>query len=215
MRRFSRAGLVALALAAAVARGHDAPSSIPSLLESRGGHLLATVELSAAFPPTLQRQLSNGLTNVLALHVTLQPEGGGDPVALYGRTIDVLYDVWEESYAVTVKDPETPRGRRMIFPRFGELKTFLSEARGVDLGPVDELGSERWVVQTRLELNPVSQELLQRTRELIANPGSARGSPSRSVLGAMASYLLRNAETGADVHLFRSPSFTAREVPRR
>jgi hypothetical protein len=87
----------------------------------------------------------------------------------------------------------------------------------VDLGPVSELGSGRWVLQTRVEVNPVSKELLERTREFIANPAAAGrgGGPSRSVLGTMASYLLRGADPGADVHLFRSGPFTAGDVERR
>ncbi len=216
MSRRTRAGLAALLAAAALARARDVPATIPSSLEVHDGRLRATLDLGPAFPPDRQKQLSNGLTNVLAIHVALLPERGGDPVALYGREIDVLYDVWEESYAVTVKDPEAPRGRRLVFPRFPELQGYLARARGVDLGPIEGLGSSSWVLQTRLELNPVSKELLERTREFIAHPTAGRtGSPSRSVLGAMASYLLKSADTGADVHLFRSQAFTAGEAARR
>jgi len=212
-------GFLALALlaAAALARAHEAPRALPSSLEARSGRLVATLDLAPAYPPDFQKQLSNGLTNVVTVHVALLPERGQDPVALFGREVDVLYDVWEETYGVTVKDQATPRGRSRTFRRYDELRAFLSEARAVDLGPVSELGAASWVVQTRVELNPVSQELLERTREFIANPaaGGRAGTPSRSVLGAMASYLLRNADPGADVHVFRSPAFTAREVAQR
>jgi hypothetical protein len=211
-----RAALAALLLAAALAAGHDAPRTLPSRLEAREGRIVTTLDLAAAYPPDLQKQLSNGLTNVIALHVALLPEGGGDPAALYGREVDVLYDVWEETYGVVVKDASSPRGRALVFPTFPKLRAFLAEARGIDLGPLSELAGGRWVVQTRLELNPISKELLEKTREFIANPAAgARGAPSRSVLGAMASYLLKGADPGADVHVFRSPPFTAREVAQR
>jgi hypothetical protein len=215
--RRCRAGLAALLSVAAVAGGRAAPPAHPPALEVHGGRLQATLDLAPAFPADLQKQLSNGLTNVIALHVALVPERGGDPAVLYGREIDVLYDVWEETYSVTVKDPQAPRGRRLLFPRFPELRGFLAQARDVDLGPVNGLGSSRWVVQTRFELNPVSKELLERTRQFITNPAATgrTGTPSRSVLGAMASYLLKSADTGAEVHLFRSSPFTAGEVARR
>jgi hypothetical protein len=182
-----------------------------------GGRVVATVDLAPALPPNLQRLLSNGLTDVIALHVALLPERGDDPAALYVRTIDVLYDVWEETYGVTVKDPSTPQGRARTFRRFEELRAFLGEARGIDLGPLEELGTGRWVLQTRIEVNPVSKELLERTREFIANPAATGrgGTPSRSVLGAMASYLLRSADPGAEIHLFRTPPFTVRELGLR
>ncbi len=176
-------------LAAVAASAHDAHGALTSLVEARGTRLAATVDLAPAFPPGLQKQLSNGLTNVIEIHVTLLPERGQEPAALYGREVDVLYDVWEETYGVTVKDPVSPRGRQRTFRRFEELRAFLGEARGIDLGPLSELGNGSWVVQTRVELNPVSRELLERTREFIANPSAAgrSGAPSRSVLGAMAS----------------------------
>lgn len=208
--------LVALLLAVQ-ARAHDPPDTLPWALEARDGHVLAAVDLAPAFPPDLQGLVSNGLTNVITLHVGLLREPGDQAVALFGREIDVLYDVWEETYGVTVKDEATPRGRVRTFRSFLELRAFLAEARAIDLGPVSELGDSRWVLQTRVELNPVSKELLDRTREFIANPsaGGRGGTPSRSVLGAMASYLLKGADPGADVHLFRTRAFTAREVGLR
>ena len=216
--KLARPTLALLAvLATAGADAHDAPRSLPISLAAERGRLVAAIDLTAAFPPDLRKQLSSGLTNVIALQAALLPEGGGDPAAIFGRTVDVLYDVWEERWAVTVKDPAAPQGRTRTFQRWEELRAFLREASGVDLGPVAELGDGRWVVQTRLELNPVSKELLDRTREFIANPAAAgrSGAPSRSVLGAMASYLLRSADPGSDVHLFRSAPFTARDVRTR
>jgi hypothetical protein len=213
-----RTAVVLALLAVAPATDAEDPSpALPWALQARGGRVLATVDLAPALPPNLQRLLSNGLTDVIALHVALLPERGDEPAALYVRTIDVLYDVWEETYGVTVKDPSTPRGRARTFRRFEELRSFLVEASGIDLGPLEDLGNGRWVLQTRLEVNPVSKELLERTRDFIANPSATGrgGAPSRSVLGAMASYLLRGADPGADVHRFRTPPFTARELGLR
>ena len=211
-------GLSALVLLlAAGAAARDAPRPPPPALAAEDGRLVAIVELGAAFPSDLQKRLSNGLTNVITIHVALVPERGGPPLALYGREIDVLYDVWEERYDVTVKDPASPAGRSQVFPSYEALRAFLVRAGGVELGPLDQLGNGRWVTQTRLELNPVSRELLERTREFIANPGAGGrgGTPSRSVLGAFASYLLRSADAGTDVHQLRSRPFTAREVAIR
>ena len=185
-------------------------------LDARTGRITARADLGPALEPDLRRRLSNGLTNVLMVHVTLAPERGGDPAALSVREIDVLYDVWEESFGVTIKDARTPRGRLRSFSSYDELRLFLADARDLDLGPAAALGSASWVVLARVEVNPISRELLERTRELLANPAAAGrgGGPSRSVLGAMASYLLRAADPGATVRHLRSAPFTAREVTR-
>jgi hypothetical protein len=212
MTRLVSAGLFALAVVLA-AQASDTPRPLASTLTAKDGRLLAALDLSPAFPQDLKRTLSNGLSNIIVLHVALVPEHGEEPAALYGREVDVLYDVWEETYAVTVKDATNPRGAHRSFRSFEELHAFLTEARAIDLGSLAELGSKSWVLRTRVELNPVSQELLERTREFIANPSTGgRGGPSRSVLGAMASYLLRGADPGAEVALLQSAPFTAREV---
>jgi hypothetical protein len=98
------------------------------------------------------------------------------------------------------------------------LRAFLAEERDLDLGPVSLLPPGDFVVEARVEVNPVSKEQLLRTREFIANPaGGSRtgGGGSRSVLGAMASFLLREPAAGADVHVFRSRALGRGEVVAR
>ncbi len=211
----ARAAAVALAAALATAvPAHDAPATLPGDVEVRDGRVVASVDLATAFPPDLERQLGNGLTNVIAVHVSLVPASDSEPAAVYGREVDVLYDVWEETYGVTVKDAAHPRGERRVFASWAALRAFLSEVRGIPLAPAAALVGERWVLVTRVEVNPVSRELLDRTRELISNPAAGSrvgGGGSRSVLGAMASYLLRSADSGEDAHFFRSRPFTVRE----
>ena len=215
MRRRAAAGALPIFLATAAAAlalaGDAAP--VECGLEARGGRLMARLDLRAAFPDELRRTFGNGLTNVVALHVALLPEHGDAPAALFGRVLEIRYDVWDESFGVVVRDPASPRGRRITARTWQELRGVLGDARDLDLGPSAELGNGRWVVQARLEVNPVSAELLERTREFIASPtsGLRGGAPSRSVLGAMASYLLHGTEGGEARH-FASRAFTAREV---
>lgn len=208
---------VLAALAAPRAASAAAPGVLEARFESRQGRLSGTVDLAPAFPADLERLLGNGLTNVIAVHLALAPARGGEPVAVWAREIQVLYDVWEETYGVVVRDPAAPRGRRLTMATFAELRRFLSDVKGAALGPAAVLGTETWVVSARVELNPVSKELLDRTRELIANPSAASraGGPSRSVLGAMASYLLREPPPGAEVRVLRSRPFVAAEVTSR
>jgi hypothetical protein len=187
--------------------------SMPVELGSRGGRLLARLDLRAAFPEDLRRTFANGLTNVVALHVALTPAGSEEPAALFGRVVEARYDVWEESWSVLVRDPQSPRGRRLVIKGWEELRRLLADAGDIDLGPMAALGAGSWQLRARVELNPVSRELLERTREYIANPpsGVRGGSPSRSVLGAMASYLLHGTDPG-EALLFHTRTFTGREV---
>ncbi len=206
-----RAVLAAIACLAAGAAPAPEPA-FPGSLALKQGRLRASLDLSAAFPPELERDLHDGLTHVVALHVSLVPEAGGAPLAVWAREVEVLWDVWEERFGVTATDADHPRGRPHQFRDFAGLRGFLARANDLDLGPATPLGDGRWVVVARVELDPV-RDLLERTRELIrgqrAGQGPDGGAPS--VLGAMASYLLGGAAGEGQARFFRSRPFAVRD----
>jgi hypothetical protein len=205
-RRAAAGVLAAAALAVAGPAAAAPPQPLPLQLTTRAGRVVATVDLSTAFPAALEREMGNGLTNVVAIYVTVIPAGGRHPAMLYGRVVDILFDVWEETYSVTVKDAHVPQGVRFVLADFKALRAFLSQEHDLDLGPLALLPADGFFVEARVEVNPVSKEQLERTREFIANPaaGTRAQGGSRSVLGAMASFLLREPDPGTDVTLLRS-----------
>jgi hypothetical protein len=204
---------VAAACALAAAAPARAAEPLTVELSAADGRLRATVDLAPAFRPEVLRELGNGLSNVVAIYVTVVPEGGGAPVAIYSRIVEVLWDVWDESFAVTIKDPRNPQGAHLVVPTQAGLRALLSSGRNLDLGVVAALPAGRMLVEARVDLNPVSREQLQRTREFIASAGPRAGG-SRSVLGAMASYLLREPTDDASIAFLRSRPFALAEVPR-
>jgi hypothetical protein len=205
--------LVAL-VAPATARAADhVPLEVA--LSTAKDRLSASFDLTAAFSPDLEKEFASGLTNVVAIFISLVPEEGGPPLVASGRVADVLYDVWEEAYAVTLRDARLQRPERHSVRDFAALRRLLGEAKGLDLGPAELAPAGDFHVEVRVEVNPVSRELMQRTRELLAHPATGRpGGGSRSVLGAVASYLLRDPDPGDDVVLFRSRTFRRGEVVR-
>jgi hypothetical protein len=207
---FPLAALAALALAAG--RG-----PVDATLEGRAGRLVARLDLGDAFPDELRRTFGNGLTNVVALQVALLPLPAGEPAAVFVRVVEFRRDVWDETYGVVVRDPASPGGRRLTAGTFEELRRLLADAREVDLGPLSELRGGTWELRVSVDVNPVSKELLDRTREFLANPPTGvrgGGAPSKSVLGAIAGALLTRGEQGEALH-YRTRPFTAREVAAR
>ncbi len=212
-RLAAAAALAAALLAAPPARAAPRAATLAASVAGARDRLSVTLDLAPAFPEASLRRLGNGLTNVVEVAVAVVPEEGGPPVALTGRTVEVLYDVWDEGYTVTVRDPRLPGPVRRLVPDPGALRRLLSEARQLDLGPLSSLPPGRFRLEVRVEVNPVSPELMARTRELLANPASGRpGHGSRSVLGAMAGYLLREPAPGDDVTFLRSRPFERGEV---
>ena len=205
-RKKAGAALLGLLLVGAGARPPE-DSTAAIRVQVVKGRTEAAVDLSEVFGPGREREFGNGLDNVVEIYTSVVPAGGGPPASLHGRIVEILFDVWEETYAVTVKDPEHPAGRRLILRNFAALRAFLSDQQGLDLGPAEAL-PDAFRVEVRVEVNPISREQLQRTREYIAAASGSRQSGSRSVLGAVASFLLREPNAGSDVHLFRSAPLT-------
>lgn len=201
-----RAVLAATALLAAGAAQAPEPP-FPGSVAVAQGRLQATLDLSPAFPPGMEKTLRDGLSHVVTVHVSLVPAEGGAPRSAWAREVELLWDVWEERFDVGAIDPEHPRGRRLHLRDFAGLRAFLAEVRDLDLGPAAPLSEGRWAVVARVELDPV-KELLERTRELVRQ-GPDGGAPS--VLGAMASYLLGGAGGEGQARFFRSRPFEVRD----
>jgi len=214
-----QAALVALAALASPAPARAAPPAepLPVTLASARGRLVAGLDLRTAFPPALEQRFGNGLTNVVTIFAAVVPAEGGTPVALGGRMLEVLYDVWDERYLVTVRDARQPRPRPLAAADWEGLRRVLAEVSDLDLGPATLLPPGPFRVEARVEINPVSRELMQRTREFLAGPGAGArpGGGTRSVLGVMAGYLLREPDAGEDAHFFRSRPLARGEVPSR
>jgi hypothetical protein len=206
----------ALALAAvALLPFRAAAEPLPVVLTSRDGRVAATVDLSRALPAELPERLGNGLRNVVAVFVAVVPEGSEEPSIGFARVIDVLFDVWEERWSVTVRDPQNPGGRRRVLDSAAELGQLLAHAADGDLGPIASLPASGFALHVRIDVNPVSPELLARTREYLAGAAGRPGGASRSVLGAVAGFLLREPEEDEGILLLSSAPLTAGSVRPR
>ncbi len=213
-RAAAAAALAAALLSTPPARAAPRAAPLSASVAAVKDRLSATLDLGPAFPDEAIRRLGNGLTNVVAVVVVVVPEDGGPPAAATGRVVEVLYDVWEEGYTVTVRDARLPRPARRTVNDPAALRRLLADASTLDLGPLLLLPPGRFRLEARVEVNPVSRELMERTRELLANPvvSGRPGAGSRSVLGAMAGFLLRDPAPGDDVVLLRSRPFARAEV---
>jgi len=212
--RHPRAAAVAALLATCALARPAAADPLPVTLASHAGRVAATVDLAPVLPPDLPEQLGNGLRNVVAIFVAVVPLDRREPTAGFARVIEVLYDVWEETWAVTIRDPQSPSGRRQAVRDLAELRKLLAHGADADLGPAASLPSAQFAIEVRIDVNPVSPELLARTREYLAG-AAVRGGTSRSVLGTVAGFLLREPDDDAEILHFRSGALSADAVVPR
>ncbi|MFH1809575.1 MAG: hypothetical protein ABIJ09_12580 [Pseudomonadota bacterium] len=196
MRR-SRHSLILLgALVATV--GMAEPSDALRVERRQHGDLLvAEVVPPALLDATLRERLKSGLTNRLVYDGSLAPEGLGGPLYKAQRTVQVVFDLWEERYLVEIEGagPRQVRTLRSL----AEVEKLLHEAVVLELGSARQCeAGRRYRVDVILRINPISQEVMERSREMMASsPDERGGGQSRSLFGSVARVFFNvSADTG-------------------
>ena len=194
VRRIARVLLAGLLGAAALRTGHSgaagavtAPAPLQVDCRVRDGHLLAALDLARSIDASLEQRLGSGLGSTVRL--TVAAAGPGGEAGTVARDFDVLFDPWTETFIVTIREPGSPsRSRRAA--DWPAVRRLLAAPDPFDLGPLTAL-PERFTVEARLELDPVTARQLQKTREQLAHPAGGPGTGGRSLLGTLAALLLR------------------------
>jgi hypothetical protein len=176
------AALLAAGWPAAAPRPLDvAPLQVDCRVEA--GRLRAAVDLTPAIDAELARTLGSGLTSTLRLTVSAL-DANGRAVAAAQRDVDVRLDVWAEVFTLTDREPDGTASSRLV-PGWPAAHDLLARPAPFDLGPLAGL-PERFTIEARLELDPVTGRQLEKTRQQLAHPAGGR-----SLLGTLAAVLLR------------------------
>jgi len=207
----ARAGILVTAALLATSGPSAALPSGPAPLRvdcrAVGGRLRVAIDLGPVLGADLEERLGNGLSGRVRLTVAaLDPAGATAATAT--RDVDVLFDVWAETFTVTVSEPGGPAASRQAAD-WASVRRRLATPEPFDLGPLAAL-PERFTVEARLELDPLTAGQLERTRQLLTHPAGGPAAGSRSLLGTMAALLLRAPPPQAD--LFRSAPFRRAEL---
>jgi hypothetical protein len=215
-----RAVLIAMALAAAV----SAPASLgaqqtapqqqpahPAALPPRQANYAWDQDmLRASFSyrdvmsdPALLKKMSSGLPMVIAMRAYLFRQGEDTPVQLAGRVCRVAYDLWDEVYRIHVSEPERERDQAAVLD--GVLR-ICTEARDL---PIERRGKltagEPYFLGVVVDVNPVSQEMVEQIRRWIARPTGSTGiGPSDALFGGFVQLFVRQIATSDKTLTFRT-----------
>ena len=204
-RRSRLAPLLAAALLAG-ASGAAGPAAGPPPAQvtcrASAGRLLASVDLAATLDVGLERRLASGLTSTVRLSARLA--GASGEGASSTRDFDVRFDPWSEAFTVTIREADAPARARQAGD-WAALRRLLASPDPFDLGPLEAL-PERFTVEVLLELDPVTPRQLELTRQQLSHPAGGPTSGARSLLGTLASLLMR--APAAEATRFRSPPLT-------
>ncbi len=164
----------ALSVAAPAARADD-----PELPQRRVGLLISgdvlqtTFSYRDAFTPQVLKKMTSGLPTRLLVHVAIEPAKGGEPVTYWARSAEIVYDLWEEEFAITVSDVQGKRRTRVAtIDQAVEATGILWRAPVSDVGDL-EPGLYR--LRVVVEINPVSEEMVRNIQRWISHPKGGRG----------------------------------------
>jgi hypothetical protein len=127
----------------------------------------------------------------------------GQPVAGALRSCELRLDVWDDRVHVRIRDGARRRGGAFA------LVDDALRACGVveDLSVAELFALARpgpYRLSVRVALDPVSPELLERTREFMSNPRGVPGGQPRALFSAVARLFRSETDVGGESFLFRT-----------
>jgi hypothetical protein len=159
-----------------------------------------------AFPATLSKDLSSGLTNKILIRVSLLR----DSQATVERqvVIDIKYDLWEETFRMIV----TTDGTASTTRGFSKMEDALATLANLQL---DELfrrsefqGDQRFVLKADVLFNPIDRERMEKIRKWVAknstyantgHGGFGSVGPSVSPSAALFNRIFEQYASGAEI----------------
>lgn len=160
--------------------------------------LQTTFSYRDVFTPAVQKKIRSGLPTRLLVQVMLENHKQ-KPVALWAKNITVVYDLWEEDYAITV---EEPRGKRRTRVRtIDEAMKATGILWRTPVASVEDLAPGRYRLKVIAEANPVSMEMVRNIQRWISRPsggGYGEGGAGGNYFGSFVGYFVDRSISRAD-----------------
>ncbi|HXJ21180.1 MAG TPA: hypothetical protein VMT03_13190 [Polyangia bacterium] len=191
MRRRVAAAFVLATLAGGIsaARADDALPERQAGLSVRQGRLVVSVGLQDLFGEAERQRLKSGFSTRVLVRAAVEDAASGEVVSLAVWHGEILYDIWDEKFAVRTVSNAAPE-QRAVVATAGEA---IARTTALIDFPVAELArlqpGARYVVAFRGDLNPISQDLLAEVRRWLVQPsrGQRRLAAGDSFFGSFVS----------------------------
>jgi hypothetical protein len=180
----------------------DEPAGLDVALSRRRNVVQMSFDVTSTFTEEFRKRLSGGLTSLVLMNVALLDQRG-DAIVKRTRRCEMRFDIWDE--VVHLRTSDGPRIQRKRFPLIEDALRACGVVEQVPL--VDSALMRRssgYRVMVQVALNPVSPELMEKSREFMSNPrGTSSGRP-RAFFGAVARFFRSQTGAKADAFVFRS-----------
>lgn len=203
-------GLVALVLGLSLSA--PKPALLSAELARQGEHLVASFRVTSAFDDDFRRKVDGGLESRVEIFTELT-DASGDVVGSGRRSCKILYSVWDERVFVLIRDEGRASPRQLVFEQVEPALDACGRADRLPVGFSAATSETRgFRLHTLISLNPVSEELVERSRQFVSNPsGVTKGGPN-AVLGAVAGLFSREGSVLGSAVEMKSPPLTIYET---
>lgn len=185
--------VMALVGLSGLARAEPQPVSVD--LQREQDRVVAELDLSSAFTQTFRARVEGGLESRVEIFTELR-DRYGEVIGRGARSCKLLYSLWDERIYVSVQDDGRDDPQLSTFEEIAPALSACGRMRSFPVGLSTALAlAGGYQLYVRMIMNPVSEELVKRSRQFVANPrGGGRGG-SNAVLGTIAGLFSR--ERGA------------------
>jgi hypothetical protein len=190
------------------------PPKTPAALPSRNAQVALDgklVKITVAFRDVvdaeIEKKLQSGLPTVITLRGWIFRESGGDPVAVTAKSCRVVYDLWDEVFRIQLTQPGGTVDAVAVNVE-GVLRN-CAEARKLPIMERAQMRDDtRYFVAALVEVNPVSQETLDRIKRWVTRPnGSTPIGPGDSLFGSFVGLFVARVGDADRKLSFRTQAF--------
>jgi hypothetical protein len=151
---------------------------------------------------TIQKKINDGLPVTLVMRGYVYPGGGGEPVALTARTCKIVNDLWNDVYYVVVDG-----GKKQIAPNMeGVLRRCVDAELAIVSRATLKTAASGFVLAVKVEVNPVSEEMLKQIQSWVTRPTGASGAitPGDALFSSFVGVFMKKVATADKVVEFQT-----------
>ena len=177
-------------------------------LQENGARLEASFFFPDVFTPRFKKRLSSGFTSHVLVGVQLLVAKERVPLAQGVAEYTILYDIWEEKFAVRVQGVEGQKD--LVVPSMEDLVRSCATVDKMQLTRLLDLPADVKVfLEVRIQINPTSPEQLRKVREYLANPDGSGRVGGAKFFGSFSRIFVDEKDFQAEaVYTYRSPELT-------
>ena len=214
MRRFDYFSACFVFLAIPSILWADEFTPLPATIGIRGQQLHASFDVSNAFTEGFRQRLSSGLLSQALIEIAVRTTQGKS-IGHTQRRCKMRLDMWDDLVRVQLQDGRTTHPVR----EHPLIDDGIRSCGVIESIPILDASTEisplvSFYLEVTVSLNPISPELLERTREFTANPRGGSMSKSRNFFTAVARLFSSSSQIASETFYFRSSRFPSTPVLR-